>query len=65
MYFICSGYATGCAVPPPPSQQVADATEDRKQEHEENVETLANDNAAKGIIEAAFPFSFEALLHAK
>jgi len=34
-------------------KQVAEATEDRKQEHEENVETLANDNAAKGIIEVA------------
>merc|ERR1719197_2097738 len=31
-------------------KQVAEATEDRKEEHEENVETLANDNAAKEII---------------
>merc|ERR1712072_530908 len=31
-------------------KQVADATEDRKEEHEENVETLANDNAAKELI---------------
>merc|ERR1719450_1937134 len=34
-------------------KQVAEATEDRKEEHEENTETLANDNAAKGIIEVA------------
>jgi len=34
-------------------KQVAEATADRKEEHEENVETLANDNAAKGIIEIA------------
>merc|ERR1719207_466755 len=31
-------------------KQVADATEERKEEHKENVETLANDNAAKEII---------------
>merc|ERR1719364_320741 len=31
-------------------KQVAEATEDRKEEHEENVETLANDKAAKEII---------------
>merc|ERR1719465_9729 len=31
-------------------KQVAEATEDRKEEHEENVETLASDNAAKEII---------------
>merc|ERR1719277_1863004 len=31
-------------------KQVAEATEDRKEEHEENVETLANDNAAKELI---------------
>jgi septal ring factor EnvC (AmiA/AmiB activator) len=34
-------------------KQVAEATEDRKEEHEENTETLANNNAAKGIIEIA------------
>merc|ERR1719263_390286 len=34
-------------------KQVAEATEDRKEEHEENTETLANNNAAKGIIEVA------------
>merc|ERR1719194_151666 len=34
-------------------KQVAEATEDRKEEHEENVETLANDNAAKEIIGVA------------
>merc|ERR1712003_471983 len=33
--------------------QVAEATEDRKEEHEENVETLANDNAAKELIGVA------------
>jgi DNA repair exonuclease SbcCD ATPase subunit len=31
-------------------KQVAEATEDRKEEHEENVETLASDNAAKELI---------------
>jgi septal ring factor EnvC (AmiA/AmiB activator) len=31
-------------------KQVAEATEERKTEHAENVETLANDNAAKEII---------------
>merc|ERR1719460_57334 len=31
-------------------KQVAEATDDRKEEHEENVETIANDNAAKEII---------------
>merc|ERR1740130_246949 len=31
-------------------KQVAEATADRKEEHAENTETLANDNAAKGII---------------
>mmetsp|Transcript_76663 Transcript_76663/g.119784 ORF Transcript_76663/g.119784 Transcript_76663/m.119784 type:complete len:711 (-) Transcript_76663:60-2192(-) len=31
-------------------KQVAEATEERKSEHAENVETLANDNAAKEII---------------
>merc|ERR1740130_2017547 len=31
-------------------KQVAEATEDRKEEHEENVETLTNDNAAKELI---------------
>jgi len=31
-------------------KQVAEATEDRKEEHEENVATLSNDNAAKEII---------------
>merc|ERR1740138_416400 len=31
-------------------KQVAEATEDRKEEHEENVATLANDNAAKELI---------------
>merc|ERR1712183_1027271 len=30
--------------------QVAEATSDRKQEHAENVNTLANDNAAKELI---------------
>merc|ERR1719484_123340 len=34
-------------------KQVAEATEERKKEHEENVETLANDNAAKEIIGVA------------
>merc|ERR1712054_480072 len=34
-------------------KQVAEATEDRKEEHEENVETLANDNAAKELIGVA------------
>merc|ERR1719321_1272034 len=34
-------------------KQLAEATEDRKNEHEENVETLANDNAAKEIIGVA------------
>jgi len=34
-------------------KQVAEATEDRKEEHEENVETLANDKAAKDIIGVA------------
>merc|ERR1719409_328140 len=31
-------------------KQVAEATEDRKEEHEENVETLRSDNAAKELI---------------
>merc|ERR1719238_1784388 len=31
-------------------KQVAEATEDRKEEHEENTETLASDNAAKQLI---------------
>jgi len=31
-------------------KQVAEATEERKEEHEDNVETLASDNAAKEII---------------
>merc|ERR1719486_541777 len=31
-------------------KQVADATDERKEEHKENVETLANDNAAKELI---------------
>jgi len=31
-------------------KQVADATEERKEEHEDNVETLASDNAAKELI---------------
>merc|ERR1711934_1162496 len=31
-------------------KQVAEATDDRKTEHAENVETLANDNAAKELI---------------
>merc|ERR1719240_2318189 len=31
-------------------KQVAEATEDRKEEHEENVATLSNDNAAKELI---------------
>jgi len=31
-------------------KSVAEATEDRKQEHEENMEVLANDNAAKELI---------------
>merc|ERR1719254_162642 len=31
-------------------KQVAEATEERKTEHAENVETLANDNAAKELI---------------
>jgi len=34
-------------------KQVAEATEDRKEEHEENVATLSNDNAAKEIIALA------------
>merc|ERR1719254_261162 len=34
-------------------KQVAEATEERKTEHEENVETLANDNAAKELIGVA------------
>merc|ERR1719194_338113 len=34
-------------------KQVAEATEDRKEEHEENVETLANDSAAKELIGVA------------
>merc|ERR1719379_1020795 len=34
-------------------KQVAEATADRKEEHEENVETLANDKAAKDIIAVA------------
>merc|ERR1719426_593842 len=34
-------------------KQVAEATEERKEEHEENVETIANDNAAKEIIGVA------------
>jgi len=31
-------------------KQVAEATEDRKEEHQENVDTVANDNAAKDLI---------------
>merc|ERR1711988_2057932 len=31
-------------------KQVAEATDERKEEHEDNVETLANDNAAKQLI---------------
>merc|ERR1719316_2390428 len=31
-------------------KQVAEATEERKEEHEENIETVANDNAAKELI---------------
>merc|ERR1719230_1302409 len=31
-------------------KQVAEATEERKTEHSENTETLANDNAAKELI---------------
>jgi septal ring factor EnvC (AmiA/AmiB activator) len=34
-------------------KQVAEATSDRKEEHEENVATLANDNAAKELIGVA------------
>merc|ERR1719217_1963935 len=34
-------------------KQVAEATEQRKEEHEENVETLASDNAAKELIGVA------------
>merc|ERR1719310_1611844 len=34
-------------------KQVAEATEERKEEHEENVATLTNDNAAKEIIAMA------------
>merc|ERR1719207_399516 len=34
-------------------KQVAEATEDRKEEHEENVATLTNDNAAKELIGVA------------
>jgi len=34
-------------------KQVAEATEDRKEEHEENVATLASDNAAKELIGVA------------
>merc|ERR1719379_2554267 len=34
-------------------KQVAEATADRKEEHEENVETIANDNAAKELIDIA------------
>merc|ERR1719453_1530163 len=34
-------------------KQVADATDERKSEHEENVETLASDNAAKELIKMA------------
>merc|ERR1719159_2269384 len=34
-------------------KQVAEATDDRKEEHEENVATLTNDNAAKEIIAVA------------
>merc|ERR1712078_753077 len=34
-------------------KQVAEATEDRKEEHAENVETVANDNAAKELIGVA------------
>merc|ERR1719356_1623407 len=34
-------------------KQVSEATEDRKEEHEENVETLANSNAAKELIGVA------------
>merc|ERR1719424_1619721 len=31
-------------------KQVADATDERKEEHEDNIETLASDNAAKELI---------------
>merc|ERR1719174_2347693 len=34
-------------------KQVAETTEARKEEHEENVETLASDNAAKELIGVA------------
>merc|ERR1719356_1784142 len=34
-------------------KQVSEATDDRKEEHEDNVETLANDNAAKELIGVA------------
>merc|ERR1719183_1734865 len=34
-------------------KQVAEATDERKEEHEENVETVANDNAAKELIGVA------------
>merc|ERR1719440_836608 len=34
-------------------KQVAEATDERKSEHEENVETLASDNAAKELIKMA------------
>merc|ERR1719498_1448546 len=34
-------------------KQVAEATSDRKEEHEENVATISNDNAAKEIIGVA------------
>merc|ERR1719379_252056 len=34
-------------------KQVAEATEDRKEEHEENVATLQSDNAAKDLIGVA------------
>merc|ERR1719174_3112611 len=34
-------------------KQVAEATDERKEEHEDNVETLANDNAAKELIGVA------------
>merc|ERR1719331_2958436 len=34
-------------------KQVAEATEERKAEHEENIETLASDNAAKELIKMA------------
>jgi len=34
-------------------KQVAEATEDRKEEHQENVDTLASDNAAKQLIGVA------------